>query len=481
KALSQSASRLREKLGESLQSIQKFDAPLEATTSSLEALKAYALGRLLYDSGKWSDANLYFNRAVEIDPNFALAYRTLAFSYSNMRRSELIVQYAEKAYALRDRVSEREKLAILDAYYLFVTGEVDKRIDEAELRKRLFPQDSSAFSNLSLAYGQIGQFEKSITESREALRLNPNSITPYVQLGHMLISLDRYAEAGEIYRRALQQNLDVPSLHGGLYQIAFVAGDTGAMQQQIDWAKGKPHEYEALDWQTGAAAFAGQRRRAQDLSRRSIELARSSDEKEMTAGYTAEAALRDALFGECAQTRAAATQALAPKYFQLFTARAALALALCDEESQAQRLADDLVKDYPKNTRVNSIWVPPIRAAIELRRGRAQQAVNLLEDAKRYEAAAQFWPQYLRGLAYLKLRLGAEAAREFQKILDHRGEALLSALYPLARLGLARAAVMNGDAAKARPAYQDFFALWKEADADLPVLVEAKKEYERLK
>jgi serine/threonine protein kinase/Tfp pilus assembly protein PilF len=481
KALSQAASRLREKLGESLSSIQKFDAPLEATTSSLEALKAYALGLPLYASGKWPAAILYFNRAVEIDPNFALAYKTLAFSYANISQSGLAAQYAAKAYALRNRVSEREKLAILDSYYLFVTGEVDKRIDLAELRKRLYPHDASAFTNLSLAYGQIGQFEKAVPESLEALRLTPHSTVPYAQLGQAFISLDRFAEAREIYKQALQQNLDFTSIHSGSYQIAFASGDTAAMQQQIDWAKGKPNEYEALDWQTGAAAFAGQWRRAQALSRRSIDLAVRSDAKEVAAGYAAEEALRNTLFGQCTQTKAAATQALTLEHHRLTTARAMLALAWCGEASQAQRLIDDLVKSYPKDTRINGLWHPTISAAIELRRGNAQQVIDLLEGAKRYEAAAQFWPQYLRGLAYLKLVLGAEAAVEFQKILDHRGQAPLSVLYPLAHLNLARAAAINGDATKARQAYRDFFAIWKDADADLPLLIEAKKEYEKVK
>ena len=481
KALSQAASRLRERLGESLNSIQKFDAPLEATTSSLEALKAYALGRPLYDSGNWPAAIMYFNRAVEIDPNFALAYRTLAFSYANTSRSGLAAQYAEKAYALRDRVGEREKLAILDSYYLFVTGEADKRIAEAELRKRLYPRDASAFTNLSLVYGQVGQFEKAVPESREALRLNPNSIVPYAQLGQAFIQLDRFAEAREIYERALQQNLDSTSIHSGSYQIAFASGDTAAMQQQIDWAKGRPNEYEALDWQTGAAAFTGQWRRARDLSRRAIDLAIRSDATEVAAGYAAEAALRSTLFGQCTQTKAEATQALTLEHSRLTTARTVLALASCGEASQAQRVMDDLVKHYPKDTRINGIWIPTIRSAIELRRGHAQQAVELLEGATRYETAAQFWPQHLRGTAYLKLGLGAEAAIEFQKILDHRGQAPLSVLYPLAHLGLARAAVLNGDATKARQAYQDFFALWKDADADLPLLSEAKREYEKVK
>jgi eukaryotic-like serine/threonine-protein kinase len=480
KALSQAASRLREKLGESLNSIQKFDAPLEVTTSSLEALQAYSMGHPAYNSGKWSEAIRYYIRAVEIDPNFARAYTALAFSYVNNGQSELAAQYAEKAYALRDRVSELEKLTILDSYYLFVSGEVDKKIDAAELRKRLYPHDSSAFTNLALAYAQIGQFEKALPESSEALRLNPNGMVAHVQLGAWLLYLNRFAEAREIWERAVQQGLDLTGIHRGLYQIAFASGDTVAMQQQIDWTKGKTNEYEALDWQTRAAAFAGQWRRAQALSRRSIDLALRGDAKEVAAGYEAEAALRGAAFGQCTRARTAVTQALALEHDKFTTRDTALALALCGATSQAQRLVDDFVKRYPKNTRVNSMWAPTIRAALKLQHGNAAQAVDLLEGVKRYEAAAQFWPQYQRGLAYLKLKRGPEAAAEFQKILDHRGQDALSTLYPLAHLARARAAILDLDTSKARQAYRDFFALWKDADADLLVLIEAKKEYKKL-
>ena len=481
KALSQAAIRLREKLGESLNSIQKFAASKEVTTSSLEALKAYSVGQTLHNSGKATEAIRYYKRAVEIDPSFALAHGNLAFSYSTTGQFELAQQSAEKAYALRDQLSESEKLTILDGYYGFVTGEIEKKIEIGELRTRLYPRNAGPFMNLSLSYLQVGQFEKVIPEANEALRLVPKSIIPYGQLGAAFTGLNRFAEAREIFERGLQQNRDLTGFHGRLYQLSFVGGDTAAMQQQLDWAKGKADEYVTLDWQTGPASFAGQWRRALDLSGRSIDDALRSNAKQVAAEYLAEAALRGAAFDQYAGCKAVANQAFGLETNPSTTARAVLALALCGEAAHARRLIDELVQRRPKDTRINGIWAPTIGAAIELQRGKAQQAVDLLEGAKQYEAAAQFWPQYLRGKAYLKLGRGAEGAVEFQKILDHRGHSPLSVLYPLAHLGLARAASISGDATKARQAYQDFFALWKDADVDLPVLIAAKKEYEKLK
>jgi eukaryotic-like serine/threonine-protein kinase len=481
KALSQAAIRLREKLGESLNSIQKFAAPKEVTTSSLEALKAYFLGQVLRNSGKEREAIRYLKRAVEIDPNFALAHGALAFSYSNTNQAELAQQSAEKAYALRDQLSESERLTVLDGYYGFVTGEIEKKIENSELRTQLYPRNAGPFMNLSLSYLQIGEYEKAVPEASEALRIAPKSTIAYGHLVHAFTGLNRFAEAKEMIERGLQQNPDLMNFHARLYQLSFVGGDHAGMQQQLDWAKGKSGELVALDWQTAAVSFAGQWRRAESFSRSSIDEALRNDAKEAVAEYLAETALRGAVFDECTRSKAAAVQALALKPHRLLGVRPILALALCGEATKAQQLVDALVKGYPKDTRINDIWAPTIRAAIELERGKAQAAVDLLEGAKRYEAAAQFWPQYFRGQAYLKLGRGAEAAVEFQKILDHRGQSPLSVLYPLAHLGLARAAAVSGDAAKARQAYHEFFALWKDADADLPVLIAAKREYEKLK
>jgi len=481
KALTQAASKLRQKLGESLSSIQKFDAPLELTTSSLEALKAYSLGYEQSSRGRFLESIPFSKRAIELDPNFAYAYASLAVQYANTNQPKLAAEYTEKAFALRDRVSELEKLRISAFYHSFVTGEVDKEIEVLETYKATYPRDARAPNNLSDIYFRTGQFEKSAAEAREAVRLNPNSVVGYANLGQAFISLSRFADSKEVVDQALHQNLDSTYFHSFRYQIAFVDGDTAAMQQQLDWARGKPDEYVALGWQTQTAAFLGQWRRSQDFTRSAIELATRGDAKEVAAQYAVEEALLGAVFGQCSQIKAETSQLPGLERNTPSLTRGALALALCGDAGQAQSIADELTKQYPKGTLLNSLWVPIIRGAVQLNRNNPAEAIQLLEKAKGYEAAAEFWPQYLRALAYLRLKSGNEAATEFQKILDNRGQATLSALYPLAHLGLARAATLTGDLSKSRKAYQDFLALWKDADSDLPVLQEAKQEYEKLK
>jgi len=482
RALSQGATWLREKLGESLSSIRRFDKSLElATTSSLEALKAFTEAEVQALRGRFPEAIPSLKRAVERDPNFASAHALLAVIYFNMKQPRLAADYAEKGYALRDRVSEYEKFRVVSYYYGFVTGEADKQIEVLEMQKQTYPRDFRAPAMLATVYDELRQSGKAVAEAIEAVRLNPDFAAAYRNLGLAFIQLNRFAEGKEVYERALQQKLDLAGFHSGLYEIAFVSGDRAAMQHQLDWASGKPDEHMALDWQTGVAAFAGERRLAQDFARRAIDLALHSEAKEEAARYAAEQALRAAVFGQFTSAKAAAAQSLALDRNQIPLTRAALALAQSGEPSQVQSLIAELTKAHPKDTLLNGVWLPTIRAAMELQLGNAGQAIELLQAARLYEAAADFWPQYIRGQAYLRLKSGSEAAAEFQKILDHRGEAPLSALYPIAHLGLARASALAGDVTGSRKEYQDFLALWKDADADLPVLIEAKKEYERLK
>jgi serine/threonine protein kinase/tetratricopeptide (TPR) repeat protein len=482
KTLSQTAIKLREKLGESLNSVERFDAPLEVTTASLEALKAYSLASEQASGGKWSEAMDHYKHALELDPNFASAYTGLGVCYANTNQPKLAAENVSKAYALRDRVSEVERLRITSFYYFDVTGELDKYIEVLDLYKQTYPRDDRPYINLSVAYDRIGQWEKSAAEAGEAIRINPNTVAPQTNLARALMRLQRYDESLAVLDRAFKQyKLDNDIFHNWIYNIAFIRGDASSMKHEVETLTGKSGEYMALDWQTNSSAFGGRWQQAQDFSRRSIDLAAHSNTKAVAAQYAAEEALRAAVFGQCAQTKAAVTQALSFEHNQVSLTRSGLALALCGEVAQAQSLIDELAKDYPHFTMVNEIWLPPTRAALELDKGNAAQAITELQAAGRYEAAGEFWPQYVRGLANLKLGKGAEAAIEFQKILASRGYAPMSPLYPLAHLGLARAATLQNDSTKSRKAYEDFFAFWKDADPDIPILIEAKKEYEKIK
>jgi tetratricopeptide (TPR) repeat protein len=313
-------------------------------------------------------------------------------------------------------------------------------------------------------------------EAREALRLFSNASPPYRVHSLALMRLNRFAEAKETIRQAEQRKLMETEYRLRLYQLAFIEGDPAEMQRQVEAMSGNPEEYAALDWQSGAAAFAGQWRRSQELSRRAIELAVQSDMKEVAARYETEQALRGTVLGACQQAEVAAARGLKLERGRVTLPLAALALALCGEPKQLKPLIDDLTQRYPEDTLINSLWLPAINAAMALQRGNAAQAIDQLQAATRYEATAEFWPQYLRGQAYLQLGRGAEAAAEFQKILAQRGQAPLSVLYPLAQLGLARASAQVSDTAKSRQTYRDFFTLWKEAEAELLPLRAAKRE-----
>jgi hypothetical protein len=288
-------------------------------------------------------------------------------------------------------------------------------------------------------------------------------------------------EAKDAVWQAVQRGLDHPQFQILRYQIALINSDTAEMQRQIDLASGRPDGYTAFDWQASAAAFAGKWHESQELSRRAIDLARGGHLQEVAARYTAEQALRGAIVGDCRQARTAAAQGVKLDQGRSSVPRAALALALCGETNEARSLTEELGKSYPEDTLVNSIWLTSIRAAMELQRGDSTRALEQLQLTSRYEAAAEFWPQHLRGLALLKLGRSVEAAAEFQKVLGHRGYAPLSPLYPLAHLGMARALALTGETVKSRQAFEDLFVAWKKADADLPVMIAAKKEYERSK
>ena len=482
KSLGPAASRLREKLGESLNTISKFDAPIEqVTTSSLEALRQYSLGVEQHSKADYTHAIPFYRKAIEIDPNFAIAHARLALCFNNTRQFEAARDEYKRAYELRDRVSEREGFVIAANYYGGVTGQWDAQISELEMWKRMYPRDWEPLNLLCNRYTLVGPFEKALSEGLGAIDLNPHDARPYVNLAVAFMGLNRFDEANKILRQARDQNLESTNMHHRLFHLAFLQGDTAGMQEQLEWARTNSKPEDALNWESQLAAFSGQLAKTDALIDRIVEMNRTSDAKESVAQTLVTGAVRDAAFGNCDRARKLAKQALDLSREQGNLINAANAYAACGEASAAQSIIDELDKRWPLDTLLRTTSLPLISAQIELNRGNAAVAIQLLEPPRKYDAFGDFWPQYLRGLAYLKLNNGPQAQTEFKTILDHRGWYPLSQLYPLAQLGLARAAAMNGDAATARKGYQDFLALWKDADAALPSLGAARAEYDKLK
>ncbi|MDX6406264.1 MAG: eukaryotic-like serine/threonine-protein kinase [Blastocatellia bacterium] len=480
KALGQASSKLREKLGESLSSVQKFDAPIEqATTSSLEALQAYSRGFEKHSNGKYNDAISFYKDAIARDPYFAIAWSRLASCYNNTRQNELAREAFDKAYVLRDRASEREKLNVSANYYGGVTGEWDKQIEQLEIWKRTYPRDWEPFNLLANRYTLVGPFEKAIENAQEAVRLNPADARPYANLAVAFMGLNKFDAAKDVLSRALSQKLETTNMHARLYHIAFLQGDAAAMKDQLDWAAAKPEE--AQTWQAQTSEFSGQLLKANQFNERAVELARQAGVKEIQAHVLLQQAGRHAMFGNCAPVTEIVNSALALSRERANLVAAANALAACGQVAAAQANIEELSKRFDKDTLLGTISIPMARAHLELNRGNAAQVIQLLDAAKKYDVAGEFWPQYLRGQAYLKLGNGAQAATEFKTIIDHRGWYPVSALFPMAHLGIARAYALSNDSASARKYYQDFFTLWKDADPTIPILIEARAEYDKLK
>ncbi|MDX6529561.1 MAG: eukaryotic-like serine/threonine-protein kinase [Blastocatellia bacterium] len=480
KALGQASSKLREKLGESLSSVQKFDAPIEqATTSSLEALQAYSRGFEKHSNGKYNDAISFYKDAIARDPYFAIAWSRLASCYNNTRQNELAREAFDKAYVLRDRASEREKLNVSANYYGGVTGEWDKQIEQLEIWKRTYARDWEPFNLLANRYTLVGPFEKAIENAQEAVRLNPTDARPYVNLAVAFMGQNQFDAAKGVLRRALSQKLETTNMHARLYHIAFLQGDAAAMKDQLDWAAAKPEE--AQTWQAQTSEFSGQLLKASQFNDHAVELARQSGVKEIQARVLLQQAGRHATFGNCAPVTEIVNSALALSRERANLVAAANALAACGQVTAVQANVEELSKRFDKDTLLGTISIPLARAHLELSRGNAAQVIQLLDAAKKYDVAGEFWPQYLRGQAYLKLGNGAQAATEFKTIIDHRGWYPVSPLFPMAHLGMARAYALSNDSASARKYYQDFFTLWKDADPTIPILIEAHAEYEKLK
>ena len=487
KALGKAASSLRGKLGESLATIQKFDVPVEATTASLEALKAFSMGITTFRAKGNAEAIPFYRRALEIDPNFAVAYASLGLVYGNLGQASLAEENIKKAYALRDRVSEREKYRISALYYNNVTGEMEQAIQVYELWAKSYPQDSVPPGNLGVIYTNLGQYEKALTAVEAGQRLESDAIG-YSNLAGTYLALNRLDDAQKAIVDAQQHHMESDFLHLGIYQLAFVKGDTSEMERQLSWAAGKPGTEDLLLWfQSNTEAYYGHLTRARDFSRRAVDAAVRADSKESAAIWQVTSALREAEFGNAAPAKQGVAAALALSPGRDVKMFAALTLAQAGEIARAKALVEELEKSYPSETVLKVYWMPTIKAAIELNASNSTQAQILLEAAAPYELGGPpqlqvgtLYPAYIRGQAYLMAHNAAAAAAEFQKFSDHRGIVVNYPLASLARLGLARAYALSGDTTKSKSAYQDFLTLWRDADPDIPILKEAKAEYGKL-
>jgi serine/threonine protein kinase len=489
KALDTAAVSLRSELGESLSSVQKYDTPVaDATTPSLEALKAYSLGQKTRFA-KGETASLpFFKRAVELDPNFAMPYRSMAIAYANLNEIGRAAEFARKAYDLREKVSERERFNIEGFYYTIATGELEKAAQTCELWQQTYPRDFLPHTLLGFIYGRLGNWEKNLEEMREALRLEPSSVLNYLNLGNSYANLNRLDEAEGVYKQAEEHKLESETLLQNHYQLEFLKGDAPKMAQLASAAAGKPGAEDLLlAAQADTDGWYGKLKNAHELTRRAMDSAEHNDANESAASYQVAEALREVESGNREQARAEANAALKLIPNRDVRTAAALALARAGDTAGAEKLAAELDKTYPLDTVVQRNWLPTIRAAVALERKDPNRAVELLKAANAIElgqatgALAIFLcPVHLRGEAYLMLHDGNRAAGEFQKFIDHRGIVVNFPWGVLARLGLARAYAMQGDTAKAKAAYQDFLTLWKDADPDIPVLIAAKSEYAKL-
>ena len=472
-AVGNAATALRGKLGESLKSIEKLNRPLEqATTSSLEALQSYTAGISEMEQGRFLAAVPLFERAVGLDPNFAMAYEYVSVAYDNAGDFAMRREYSRKAFALIDRVSERERGLIAAAYYE-ESGELDKETEVLRLGIRNYPRSWSFANDLSVSYIDQGQYEEGLREGLEAARLEPKVEPPYRRQLDAYMCLNRLAEARQLTEKLRQSGLGGARIHQRFLELAYVDDDRTAIDREIQWFAGKPEEYLSLGLQAANRNVLGKRRESHELFQRAADKARHLGLHNVASEFDEADAQADALLANCQTVRR--------------LGRPGLALAICGDAAQAEKLAAETSKLFPNGTIWNAVQLPEMRAAIALRRGQPAKSVELLTSASPYERA-YFGAVYLRGLAYLRLNKGVEAAAEFQKIVDHKGANWGSGwrhpywgqFYALSYLGVARGSALAGDTARARKAFEDFLALWKDADPDIPVLKQAKAEYAKL-
>ena len=499
-ALGEAASTLRGELGESLATVQKFDVPLEqATTSSLEALKAYSLGERA-DNEKGPTAALsYHQRAIELDPNFAMGYSNVGRDYFTLGQVERASVYFAKAFQLREHVSEWEKLRVTADYYQIVTGELDKAAQTFQEEIESYPREFGAYNRLGVVFAAQGQYEKAAEITRRFLRLAPDRLFPYENLANFTLALQRFDDTRQIVHEMQARKLDDVIAHNALYALAFLAADSAAMAEQQQWFAGKP-EYEnvGLALASDTEAYGGHLAKARELTKRAVDSAILADSKETGAIWQAIAAQREAAYGNSAEARQSAAESLKlVPAIRGVVSEAALAFAMAGDAARAESLAQDLSKRFPLDTQMQSLWLPAIQAQLVLD-GKNPSALNALQVASPAELGqidfvlniSCLYHVYIHGETYLAAGQGNAAAAEFQKILDHSGIVWNCWTGALAHLGVARANALqaknsqgaDADLARTRAltAYKDFLALWKDADPDIPILKEAKAEYAKL-
>jgi len=498
--LGEAAAKLRGELGESLATVQRFDVPLaEATTPSLEALKAYSLGEKVYRESSASAALPYHQRAIELDPNFAMGYLRVGADFNFLGELGRAREYFTKAFQLREHTSEREKLAVTDSYYSKVTGELDKAAQTLQEEIQAYPREWRSHANLGIIYHSQGQYEKAGEAYSQCLRLAPDQVTLYVFVANNLLALQQFDEAQQTIQEAQEQKLDNYVLHSALYALAFLRTDHPAMAEQQQWFTGKPEEDSGLSLASDTEAYAGLLTKARELSKRSVDSAIRADSKETGAIWLENSALREAAFGNVTDAKQAAADGLKlVPTSQGVEVEAALAFAMAGDGARAESLAQDLNKHFPLNTQMQSLWLPAIKAQLALNLRNPADAVDDLQAATSIELGNDpfinqmscLLPTYVRGEAYLASGQGTAAGAEFQKILDHSGIVWNCWTGALAHLGVARANALQArtsqgagaDAVHTRAlaAYKDFLTLWKDADPDIPILKQAKAEYARL-
>jgi len=485
KALSQAAASVRTKLGESLSTVRKLETPLEqATTPSLEALQAYSLGRkAMAGKGEYAAAAPFFQRAVRLDPKFAMAYASLGQTYADLGEARMAAEKARKAYELSDGVSEREKFYIESHYYQFVIGDLGKARQVYELWAGTYPRDSGPIASLGVIDADLGHHDKALTEAQQALRLDQGNPQLYADLVSVYLFFNRVEDARAVIRDAQERNLDSPDLRMRLYFLAFLRNDTAGMAEQVAWAAGQPGvEDEMLEVEANTAAYFGRLEGARSFLQQAVESAERAEEKELATYYEAESAFWEALFGKAAEARPLAGAALKGSAGEDEQYLVGLTMALVGDEGEAQALIDDLGKRFPEDSIVQFNYLPTLRAQLALTQNDSPKATQALQVAVSYElgdAGVPLYPIYVHGLADLASHRGGEAAAEFQEILDHR-VVVNDPIGALAHLQIGRAYAMQSDTTKARAAYQDFLTLWKDADPDIPILKQAKAEYAKL-